>query len=475
MQMKTPYGIPEGFTPRPAIWAAVPDKQWNDWRWQLSHRVSTYEELSQFIHLTPEESMGLQASGRFRVEITPYFASLIDPDDPACPIRQQVVPHVRELQGFDAMMRDSLAEESHSPVPGLVHRYPDRVLMLITTQCASYCRYCTRSRIVGDPHATFSRQQHDAQIDYIRRTPQVRDVLLSGGDPLTLPQKVLEDLLRRLREIPHVEIIRIGSRVPVFLPQRITDELVNMLRQFHPLWVNIHVNHSKEVTPELARACAKMADAGIPLGNQSVLLAGVNDHPDTIKKLCHDLVKIRVRPYYLYQCDLVAGSGQFRTTIAAGLEIMEALRGHTSGYAIPTYAVDLPGGGGKVPVQPNYLISQSAERVVFRNFEGYISTYVEPTDYHRPTRNRWTGAPTEEPGQKGIASLLDGEEMVIKPDVWAGTHMRGRNSMPENEAINASASSEPSSSPVPQEGQFNGIPGVEVAPDGDEPVWAAIN
>ena len=463
MKMNTPYALPEGSTPRPAIWADVPDEQWDDWRWQLSHRVSTYEELSQFIHLTPEEAAGVQAEGRFRVDITPYFASLIDPDDPECPVRQQVVPHVRELEVFDAKMRDSLGEESHSPVPGLVHRYPDRVLMLVTTQCASYCRYCTRSRIVGDSHATFSRQQHDAQIDYIRRTPQVRDVLLSGGDPLTLPPKVLEDLLRRLRAIPHVEIIRIGSRVPVFLPQRVTDELVNMLRQFHPLWMNIHVNHPKEVTPELARACAKLADAGIPLGNQSVLLAGVNDHPDTIKKLCQELVKIRVRPYYLYQCDLVAGSGQFRTSIAAGLEIMEALRGHTSGYAIPTYAVDLPGGGGKVPVAPNYLISLSQDRAVFRNFEGYISTYVGPEHYQRPKRNRWTGQPTEEPGQKGVSSLLAGEGMVIKPDNWTGTHMRGREAMPANEAVEASAE------------EVRRARDVEVAPEGDEPVWAKVN
>jgi lysine 2,3-aminomutase len=465
MKMNTPYALPEGSTPRPAIaiWADVPDEQWSDWRWQLSHRVSSYDELSQFIHLTPEEAAGLRADNRFRVDITPYFASLIDPDDPLCPVRQQIVPHVRELEGFDAKMRDSLGEESHSPVPGLVHRYPDRVLMLVTTQCASYCRYCTRSRIVGDSHATFSRQQHDMQIDYISRTPQVRDVLLSGGDPLTLPPKVLEDLLRRLRAIPHVEIIRIGSRVPVFLPQRITDELVEMLRQFHPLWMNIHVNHPKEVTPELARACAKLADAGIPLGNQSVLLAGVNDHPDTIKKLCQELVKIRVRPYYLYQCDLVAGSGQFRTSIAAGLEIMEALRGHTSGYAIPTYAVDLPGGGGKVPVLPNYLISHSQDRAVFRNFEGYISTYVEPENYQRPKRTRWTGQATEEPGQKGVSSLLAGESMVIKPDNWTGTHLRGRDSMPTNEAVEASAE------------DVKRARDVEIAPEGDEPVWAQIN
>ncbi len=471
MKMSTPYALPEGSTPRPAIWADVPDEQWNDWRWQLSHRVSTYEELSRFIHLTPPEIEALQAHTKFRVDITPYFASLIDPDDPLCPVRQQVVPHARELEGFEAMMRDSLGEESHSPVPGLVHRYPDRVLMLVTTQCASYCRYCTRSRIVGDPGATFSRRQHDMQIDYIARTPQVRDVLLSGGDPLTLPPKVLEDLLRRLRAIPHVEIIRIGSRVPVFLPQRITDELAAMLRRFHPLWMNIHTNHPKEITPELARACAKLADAGIPLGNQSVLMAGVNDHPDTIKALCQALVKIRVRPYYLYQCDLVAGSGQFRTSIAAGLEIMEALRGHTSGYAIPTYAVDLPGGGGKVPVLPNYLVSMSQDRAVFRNFEGYLATYVQPANYQRPARNRWTGAPTEEPGQKGVASLLAGEGMVIRPEGWTGIHTRGRE---DDQAGTGGEAGHILSHDVISIEDIAHARDVEIAPDGDEPVWARL-
>ncbi len=451
-------------TRRPDKWAAVSDAEWDDWRWQLSNRLNSCAELAEVIHLTPDEEAGLRAEGKFRVDITPYFASLIDPDDPDCPVRQQVIPRAGELEGFEAMMRDSLAEDEHSPVPGLVHRYPDRVLMLVTTQCASYCRYCTRSRIVGDPHATFSRQQHDAQIDYIRRTPQVRDVLLSGGDPLTLPHKVLDDLLRRLRDIPHVEIIRIGSRVPVFLPQRITDELVTMLRQYHPLWMNIHVNHPKEITPELGRACAKLADAGIPLGNQSVLLAGVNDHPDTIKKLCHELVKIRVRPYYLYQCDLVQGSGHFRTTIAAGLEIMEALRGHTSGYAIPLYIVDLPGGGGKVPVLPNYLISQSPDRAVFRNFEGYISTYVQPTDYKRPRRTRWTAEPTEEPGQKGVSSLLSGEGMTIKPEGWTGTHMRGR---AVEEWVNEHDTPE----------KIDPAPNAQVASGGNghTPVWQQVN
>jgi lysine 2,3-aminomutase len=419
-----PYRLPQGSSPRPALWANVPDEQWNDWRWQLAHRLNTYEELSQIINLTEDEIIGLQAPNKFRVDITPYFASLIDRDDPMCPVRQQVVPHKRELEGVEAVMEDSLNEDEHSPVPGLVHRYPDRVLMLVTTQCASYCRYCTRSRIVGDSAANFNKTHFDQQIEYLKGATQVRDVLLSGGDPLTLAPATLEMLLRRLREIEHIEIIRIGSRVPVFMPQRVTDELVNMLRQFHPLWMNIHVNHPKEITPELQRACAKLADAGVPLGNQTVLMAGVNDHPDTMRKLVHDLVKMRVRPYYLYQCDLVQGSMHFRTPISVGLEIIENLRGHTSGYAVPQYCVDLPGGGGKVPLMPNYLVSMSHERAVFRNFEGYLSTYTQPTDYQKPKRTRWTGKSRGEKGQRGIAGMLAGEQLAIKPAGWDHTHER---------------------------------------------------
>ena len=276
------------------------------------------------------------------------------------------------------MMEDSLAEDRHSPVPGLVHRYPDRVLMLVTTQCASYCRYCTRSRIVGDPTQNFNSRDHEAQLDYLRRTPQVRDVLISGGDGLTLAPKLFEKILRGLREIPHIEIIRIGSRVPVFLPQRIDDELCEMLQKYHPLWINLHFNHPNEITPEVSRAVDKLTKAGLPVGNQSVLLAGVNDCVHIQRALVHKLVANRIRPYYLYQCDLVEGSGHFRTPVGKGLEIMEGLRGHTSGYAVPTYVIDAPGGGGKIPVMPNYLISYSDHKVVLRNYEGYITTYEEP-------------------------------------------------------------------------------------------------
>ena len=409
---------------RAPAYADVPDEQWNNWRWQLSHRINTVEEFEKIIPLTDSERKALSAAHLFRVDITPYFISLIDPDDPDDPIRKQVVPTAAELVPFTAMMEDSLAEDRHSPVPGLVHRYPDRVLMLVTTQCASYCRYCTRSRIVGDPSATFSRSEFDMQIEYLKRTPQVRDVLLSGGDPLVLAPKILEEILTRLREIPHIEIVRIGSRVPVFLPMRVTDELCDMLQKFHPLWLNMHVKHSNEISAELEAACDRLTRAGIPLGNQSVLLAGVNDNVDIQRQLVQDLVRIRVRPYYLYQCDLVEGAGHFRTPVAKGIEIMEGLRGHTSGYAVPTYMIDAPGGGGKIPVMPQYMISMSDHKVVLRNFEGFITTYEEPIDYTPRDAAKFKGIKRPEPGQAGVYGLLEGQDMFIKPEGFEQTHER---------------------------------------------------
>ncbi|MEA3336988.1 MAG: lysine 2,3-aminomutase [Chloroflexota bacterium] len=412
---------------RQRVWGDIPDEKWNNWRWQLSQRLNSLEELAQVLDLTEEEEEGLSSPDKFRVDVTPYFATLMDPHDPRCPVRRQVVPLGRELRAFTSMMEDSLAEDAHSPVPGLVHRYPDRVLMLVTTQCASYCRYCTRSRIVGDAAATFSRDEHQAQIDYIASTPQIRDVLLSGGDPLTMPPKLLDRILSDLRAIPHVEIVRIGSRVPVFLPQRITDEFTGIVRKYHPLWINIHVNHAKEITPELRQACQRMADAGIPLGNQSVLLAGINDSVHIQRQLVHELVKMRVRPYYLYQADLVEGAGHFRTTVAKGIEIMEGLRGHTSGFAVPTYVVDAPGGGGKIPVMPNYVVSQAPGKVVLRNYEGYITTYSEPLDYDPSEVKHLEKEITrrEEAGQEGITSLLEGRRMAIRPQDFDATHARG--------------------------------------------------
>lgn len=405
----------------------VPDEKWSDWRWQMSNRLNTVGELANVLELSESERKALEARNLFRVDVTPYFASLIDPNDPYDPVRRQIIPTDREMVPFSSMMEDSLAEDRHSPVPGLVHRYPDRVLMLVTTQCASYCRYCTRSRIVGDPTQTFSRHEFEAQIDYIQRTPQVRDVLLSGGDPLVLAPKLLEEIISRIRAIPHVEIIRIGSRVPVFLPMRVTPELCDMLQKYHPFWMNIHVNHPNEITPELAEACDRLTRAGIPLGNQSVLLAGVNDSVHIQRNLVHELVKMRVRPYYLYQCDLVEGAGHFRTSVARGIEIIEGLRGHTSGFAVPHFIVDAPGGGGKIPVMPNYVISQSPGKVVLRNYEGYITTYTEPDDYNphavAPLEDKALKRP--EPGQEGVLGLLEGHDMFIKPQNFDDVHDRG--------------------------------------------------
>ena len=421
-----PDGLPARSRRAPK-WADVPDEKWDDWRWQLSNRVNDLDEIAEILELTEDERDGLSAPDKFRVDITPYFISLIDPTDPTDPIRRQVIPTGREQQAFTAMMEDSLAEDRHSPVPGLVHRYPDRVLMLVTTQCASYCRYCTRSRIVGDASQNFNRKEHEAQLDYLRRTPQVRDVLISGGDGLTLAPKLFESILQGLRDIPHIEIIRIGSRVPVFLPQRIDDELCAMLEQYHPLWINLHFNHPNEITPEVSRAVDKLTKAGLPVGNQSVLLAGVNDCVHIQRSLVHKLVENRIRPYYLYQCDLVEGSGHFRTPVGKGLEIIEGLRGHTSGYAVPTYVIDAPGGGGKIPVMPNYLISYSDHKIVLRNYEGYITTYEEPLTYERHDSATCAFCQNErpEPGQSGVLGLLEGERMWIEPQGFAELHSRG--------------------------------------------------
>ncbi len=362
------------------LWADATAEQWNDWRWQVSHRVTNLEQLGQVVNLTDEEERAVKDSEHlFRLGITPHYATLIDPDDPQDPMRLQAVPKYNELAWADYEMGDPLHEDVDSPVPGLTHRYPDRVLFLITHECSLYCRQCTRRRIVGDQDAMSTAMLDDA-IDYIRRTPQIRDVLVSGGDPLAVPDKRLEYVLANLRKIDHVEIIRIGSRMPVVMPQRITPELVAMLRKYHPIWFNTHFNHPGELAhPATKAAMERLADAGIPTGNQSVLLKGINDCPVIMRKLVHELVKVRCRPYYIYNCDLSEGLSHFRTTVAKGIEIIESLRGHTSGYAVPTFVVDAPGGGGKIPVQPNYLISQGGGQVVLRNFEGRVSVYHEGT------------------------------------------------------------------------------------------------
>lgn len=391
----------------------VPDELWNDWHWQISHRITTVEELSQVIPLTDDERAGTNhCLETLRMAITPYYASLIDPDDPNCPIRKQAVPSPHELHVGEFDLHDPLHEDTDSPVAGLTHRYPDRVLLLVTDQCSTYCRHCTRRRLAGQTDQALPLDRFKKALEYIRSNPQIRDVLISGGDPLTLSDERLEFILSNLRAIPHVEIIRIGTRVPVVLPMRITDNLVNTLSKYHPLWLNTHFNHPKELTQEAARALAKLANAGIPLGNQSVLLRGVNDCPNIMKKLVQELVKNRVRPYYLYQCDLSTGIEHFRTSVAKGIEIIESLRGHTSGYAVPTYVVDAPGGGGKIPVSPQYLISMGANKVVLRNYEGVIAVYDEPNYLQEKCTCEYCRT---NDASVGVLNLLNHKKLVLEP------------------------------------------------------------
>jgi lysine 2,3-aminomutase len=358
---------------------------WRDWKWQLRHQIRDIETFENLlgIEFEPEERRQLeQTVARFPIAITPYYLSLIDIDEMQNdPIFKQAFPMPEELDTCPSEMADPLSEDKDSPAPGITHRYPDRVLFLVSNVCSMYCRHCTRKRRVGDVDFIPDKKTIQAGIDYIRNTPQVRDVLLSGGDPLMLSDDYLDWILTELRKIDHLEIIRIGSRMPVVLPYRITEDLVKMLKKHHPLWLNTHFNHPREMTRSSSEALAKLADAGIPLGNQSVLLAGVNDCPRIIKSLMHKLVINRVRPYYLYQCDLSEGLSHFRTPIGKGIEIMESLIGHTSGFARPTYVVDAPGGGGKIPVLPNYIVSWSTNKVILRNFEGVITTYQEPDSY----------------------------------------------------------------------------------------------
>ncbi|WP_461614277.1 lysine 2,3-aminomutase [Clostridium sp. Marseille-QA1073] len=393
----------------------VSDADWNDWRWQVRNRIETVEELKKYIPLTKEEEEGVaQCVKTLRMAITPYYLSLIDPNDPNDPVRKQAIPTALELKKANADLEDPLHEDTDSPVPGLTHRYPDRVLLLITDMCSMYCRHCTRRRFAGQSDDSMPMERIDKAIEYIRNTPQVRDVLLSGGDALLVSDETLEYIIAKLREIPHVEIVRIGSRTPVVLPQRITPEFANMLKKYHPVWLNTHFNHPNEITEESTRACQLLADAGVPLGNQSVLLRGVNDCVHVMKDLVNQLVKIRVRPYYIYQCDLSLGLEHFRTPVSKGIEIIEGLRGHTSGYCVPTFVVDAPGGGGKTPVMPNYVISQSHDKVILRNFEGVITTYSEPTNY-TPGCNCDVCTGKKEVHKVGVAGLLNGEGMALEP------------------------------------------------------------
>ncbi len=356
-------------------------QQWNDWRWQIGHRVKTLKALGRILALSPDETSAIERhTGALPVGITPYYLSLMGRDDPQEPLRRTHVPVNNEYYKARGEDDDPLGEDKHAAVPGLVHRYPDRVLFLTTGFCSTYCRYCTRSRMVGDPGGeySFNYAQWERALEYLRAHAEVRDVLLSGGDPLTLADEKLDWLLTRLRAIPHIEFIRIGTKVPIVLPQRITRDLVKMLRKHHPLWMSIHVTHPKELTPETKESTARLADAGIPLGSQTVLLKGINDSVAVMKPLMHGLLRYRVKPYYIFQCDPISGSSHFRTPVEKGIEIIEGLRGHTTGYAVPQFVIDAPGGGGKIPMLPEYLLGRDGDDLVMRNFEGGVFRYADP-------------------------------------------------------------------------------------------------
>ena len=411
-----------GTMSRPALWADVPEEQWEDWHWQIANRITSIDQLEQVIHLSEaEKEVVAHSLNQLRMAITPYYASLMTYDDPRCPIRMRAVPTIAEANVVPEDLLDPLHEDIDSPTPGITHRYPDRALFLITDQCSMYCRHCTRRRYAGELDQPRRQSEIDDAIAYIRETKGIRDVLLSGGDAFTLSTSRLEEIVARLYEIPHVEIIRYGTAIPAVLPQRINDSLVNMLKKYQPVWINTHFNHPKEITPRSREALAKLADAGFVLGNQSVLMRGLNDCPYIIKELCQRLVENRVRPYRLYQCDLSSGISHFRTSISTGIHIIEHLSGHTTGFAVPEFVVDLPGGGGKMPVNPRYMISQSDRVVIFRNYEGVIAKYVEPEDTSflgcpetcticEERENRGLDQP-----KVGLEKLFAGETLSLEP------------------------------------------------------------
>ena len=373
-------------------WPNVSPDLWQDWKWQLRNRITSLEQLEQYLKLTPDERAGcLFAKDKLALAITPYFFNLIDPNDPNDPVRRQVVPHAGEMQTAPEELLDPVGEENTKPVDGIVHRYPDRVLFLVTDRCASYCRYCTRSRLVSNAQDYNFHPEFESGLEYIRTHPEIRDVLLSGGDPLLLSDKKLDYLLGELRKIPHLEFIRIGSRIPVFLPQRITPALCEIFKKHGPIWLSIHVNHPNECGHELRDACERLSFAGVPIGNQSVLLKDVNDDAEIMKSLIHRLLMMRVRPYYLYQCDLITGSAHLRADARKGIEIIRALRGHTTGYAIPQFVIDAPGGGGKIPINPEYVKEVTDTEIIMHNFQGQeyryplINSAEHPVDTHTPT------------------------------------------------------------------------------------------
>jgi len=392
-------------------------EEWNDWHWQLRNRITSVAELKKYMQLTPEEEAVIKSSNfPFRASITPYYLSIIDPNNPHDPVRLQAVPRIMEEYVNGTDMADPLHEDTDSPVPGLTHRYPDRVLLLVTDQCAMYCRHCTRRRLAGETDAARPMEKIDKAVEYIKAHPEVRDVVISGGDPLTLSDNRLDEILKKITSIEHVEMVRIGSRTPVVMPQRITDDLIAVLRKYPPIWLNTHFNHANEMTDEAKAALAKLVENGIVVSNQSVLLKGINDNIDVMKNLLHKLLANRVRPYYLYQCDLSMGIGHFRTPVSKGIEIIESLRGHTSGLAVPTFVVDAPEGGGKIPVQPQYIISQAPGKIILRNYEGVITTYTEP-EYQEQNRDEYCGFVRDEhKSNTGVVTLLRGEKVAIGPE-----------------------------------------------------------
>ena len=413
---------------RARLYPDVSDEQWNDWKWQQKHRVTSLADLArlfEFDEVTSERLTGVFEL--YRTAITPYYLCLIDFDDPGDPLRVQSVPSVEELLNPGELTWDPLNEEGDSPVTGIVHRYPDRCLFLVTSYCPLYCRYCTRKRKWVDEDGTTGQRRIEKMIEYVAEHPEIRDVIVSGGDPLSLSLTYLEKILTALRAIPHVEIIRFGSRVPVFLPQRIDSELTSLLEKYHPIWINTHFNHPNEITPESAAACDRLLRAGIPVNNQAVLLRGVNDCPYTMRDLVQGLMRIRVRPYYLYLCDQVMGAEHFRTSVGEGIEIIEFLRGHTSGLAVPQFVMDAPGGGGKVPLMPNYILGHYGSSVVYRNFEGVIGRYDDvPAQSHQCDRC----SDREHAEERGVAKLLNRTADRFEPqpvrDIPRGINVKKR-------------------------------------------------
>lgn len=402
------------------LFGDVCENDWNDWKWQVRNAIRSVEDFERIgFPIKNEEKVEItQAIQYLKMAITPYYLSLVNLNDPFDPIRRQAIPTLNELDIAPYEEEDPLGEEIYSPCAGLTHRYPDRVLLLITNQCSMYCRHCTRRRVAGQEDKAVNLDQIKKGIEYIRNHDEIRDVLLSGGDALMISDEILEKILMELRSIPHVEVIRLGSRMPVVCPQRITDNLCSVIKKYHPIWLNVQFNHYYEITEESSRACEKLADAGIPLGNQSVLLAGVNDCTHVMRKLVNELVKIRVRPYYIYNCDPSQGLSHFRTPVSKGIEIIEGLRGHTSGFCVPTFVVDAPGGGGKTPIVPNYLISQTPEKVVLRNFEGVITSYTQPLHYENKCNCEFCKKEENKYKLTGVAEVASGvKQKRLEPTI----------------------------------------------------------